>query len=109
MKLENQVFNFWKGNKVDGFFQLTQAELIEKFNAWIPTKDRSWLDYYGISECVQVFVSENLNAIGNTENDFAEYRTMEIILKPIRKAFLDPHDFDSLATRAMSDKNISEA
>jgi len=89
MKLEHSVFNFWKENKLTGFFQLTDKELIEKFNAWLPTKERSWLDYYGISECVQVFVAEGLNSVGNTENEFAEYRSMEMLLKPIRRTYLE--------------------
>ena len=82
------VFKFWKGNKLTGFFQLTDKELIEKFNEWLPTKERSWLDYYGTRDCVCVFISEHLNSIGNTENNFAEYQAMEELLKPIKNNYL---------------------
>lgn len=89
MKIGHKVFNFWKENKVAGFFQLTDLELIAKFVEWLPTKDKAWLEYYGISEVVQVFVADGLNAVGNTEKDFAEYRSMEALLKPIRRNYLD--------------------
>ena len=81
------VFSFWKENKLSGFFQLTDKELIEKFNEWLPTKERSWLDYYSTRDCINAFISEHLNSIGNTENNFAEYDVMEELLKPIKRTY----------------------
>ena len=42
MKMKNtefEVFNFWKENKISGFFQLTKQELIEKFQEWLPSRE----------------------------------------------------------------------
>lgn len=91
MKTKKRIttFSFWKENRKDGFFQLTATELFGRFIMWLPTKEKAWLEYYGISDCVQAFVGESLNAIGNTENDFEEYRAMEEILKPVRRNYLD--------------------
>lgn len=88
MKVSHDKFNFWRENKVAGFFRLSRPALIKEFEKWLPTKDKAWLEYYGISECVQIFVAEGLNSVGNTDKNFAEYKNMEILLKPIRNKFL---------------------
>ena len=82
------VFSFWKDNKVSGFFQLTDKELSAKFKVWLLTKDKEWLAYYGINDCINNFVSVELNAIGNTENNFWEYDSMRDLLAPIRNSYL---------------------
>ena len=91
MKKKNKInkFSFWKENKISGFFQLTEQELIKDFKQWLPTKDIAWHRYYSITDGVNCFISESLTAIGNTENDFEEYRQMEEILKPIRRTYLE--------------------
>lgn len=91
MPLDNEVFNFWKDNRVDGFFQLNSNQLIERFNLWLTSKERSWLEYYSISDIVPEFIGDKINglcAVGNSEKSFSEYRTMEIILKPILRSHL---------------------
>lgn len=89
MKTECSVFNFWKDNKLTGFFQLTDKELIQKFSEWMKTKDVAWLDYYTTQEVVSVFVSKGLGAVGNSENNFSEYRSMVLLLKPYKRKFID--------------------
>lgn len=86
---KHTVFNFWKENKTSGFFQLTEQELIKEFNQWLPTKEVAWLEYYSTTDVVSVFVQEALTAIGNTDNDFEEYKAMEDLLKPIKRKFID--------------------
>lgn len=88
-KTKIQTFNFWKENKKSGFFQLTENELTSEFEKWLPTKDKEWLEYYSISDCVNIFVMEALTAIGNTDDDFAEYQIMCELLKPVRRKFLE--------------------
>lgn len=89
MKKKTTTFNFWKENKKSGFFQLTEQELIKEFQQWLPTKNLDWHRYYSITDGLNCFISEALTAIGNTENNFEEYREMEEILKPIRRAYLE--------------------
>ena len=92
MKMKNtefEVFNFWKENKISGFFQLTKQELIEKFQEWLPSRDLTWHSNYSTMDAINCFVSDGLNSVGNTEDSFAEYTEMEKILKPIRRAYLD--------------------
>ena len=87
--LQPIIFNFWKGNKVSGHFQMNATQLKSKFLEWMPTRDLAWHEYYGISDCVNAFISDALDAIGNTENDFSEYRHMETLLKPVRREYLN--------------------
>lgn len=90
MGLESQTFNFWKENKVDGFFQLTEGELSIKFIEWMKLQSKDRLSIYSTNDAVSLFIADKrgLNSVGNSEKDFAEYRTMEIILKPILRTFL---------------------
>jgi|ERR1035437_3980290 hypothetical protein len=91
MKKQTKLFSFWKDNKTDGLFQLTKYELIEKFQAWLPTKKPEWIEHYDTRNCVGVFVGEKegLNSVGNDENKYAEYDEMAEILKPIRRKYLE--------------------
>lgn len=84
-----KAFSFWKENKTSGFFTLTEKELIEEFKKWLETRDRAWVEYYPINECLNMFIMEALTAIGNTDDDFEEYKVMEVILKPVRREYLD--------------------
>lgn len=86
---KQQVFNFWKENQLSGFFQLNEEQLIERFSGYLKTKQPEWIDYYSISDIVSVFISDGLNAIGNSDDNFSEYRAMETLLKPVKRAYLD--------------------
>ena len=82
-------YNFWKENKISGHFELTEKQLISKFREWLPSKKLEWYSYYRIEDCLNCFISEALNAIGNTDNDFREYREMEELLNPIRREYIN--------------------
>jgi hypothetical protein len=88
-KMTFEIFSFWKDNKKSGFFRLTKEELIEQFKEWLPSKDVSWHEYYSTMDALNCFISEKLSAIGNTDNDFAEYEQMIQILKPVRRIYID--------------------
>lgn len=84
-------FNFWKENRVDGFFQLTEDELSAKFIDYCAQKSKEWLAHYSISDVVAAFISDKedgLNSVGNSDNNFSEYRVMDKILKPVLKSYL---------------------
>lgn len=85
-----ETFNFWKGNKISGHFQLTGKELIEKFMLWLIKKEIDWLEYYPMEVIVPAFITEELDSVGNYENKFAEYRQMENILRPFRDKVIEP-------------------
>ena len=95
MRLDNQVFNFWKNNRIDGFFQLTEGELCIKFTEWMQHQSKDRLAHYLISDNVAMFIADKehgLSSMGNSEKDFAEYRIMEIVLKPIIRTHLSGHE-----------------
>ena len=80
-----EVFNFWKDNRTDGLFQLNKVELIEKFTAWIETKEADWLIYYNSLQVINEFIAskDGLSSVGNSENNFAQIESMMEILRPI--------------------------
>lgn len=82
------TYSFWKGNRKDGFFQLSAEEVIEKYKEWLPTENLDWHTYYGLTDSINRFVSKYLLSIGNTENDFEEYRSMELLLRDVRNNYL---------------------
>jgi hypothetical protein len=81
-------FSFWKDNKISGLFKLTDRELMIQFEMWIKAKGKIWLIHYNITQCVLLFVTEGLLSTGNSDDDFAEFRIMEKILKPIYNDFV---------------------
>lgn len=86
-----KLFSFWKENKKAGLFQLSVEQLIKEFEAWLPKKNKLWIEHYGTRDIVSVFVGEKegLNSVGNDENDYAEYEEMAEILKPVKNKYLD--------------------
>lgn len=95
MPLDNGVFNFWKDNRVDGFFQLTEGELSIKFIEWMNHQSTDRLSYYSTSDNVAMFIADKehgLSSMGNSDHEFAEYRSMEKLLKSIIKAHLSGHE-----------------
>lgn len=84
-----QQFNFWKDNRTDEHFQLTEKEIIAHFNEWIATKEIPWLVYYNMNAIVCSFISEKLKAVGNSDNNWEEINELEILLKPFRWLYID--------------------
>jgi hypothetical protein len=86
-----KTFNFWKENKITNHFTLTEKELIAKYKIWLKTKEKEWLEYYSSRDCLAAFIAEKegLNSVGNDFNNFKEYDEMEIILKSVRRTYLD--------------------
>ena len=78
-----KTFTFWKENNTSLCYSLTEAELINQFKEWLPRKKVVWHEQYPISHVLNCFVAEELTSIGNTENDFAEYREMEKLITSV--------------------------
>lgn len=87
-KTNEKTFNFWRENKVTNHFTLTETALKEKFISYLKTKEKEWLEYYGIQQILAHFIAYDLNAVGNKDNEWKEYREMEELLKPIKRAYL---------------------
>lgn len=58
-------FNFWKENKLDQHFTLTDEELKTKFSAWLKTKEQDWIEYYNTARLIRFFITsqEGLNSV----------------------------------------------
>ena len=78
------AFDFWKENKVTEHYKLMKSELIEKFTAYLKTKEQSWLEYYPTLQVIFAFIGEKegLNSVHEKEQNEA----LELALKP---TFLD--------------------
>ena len=88
MKNTKQIFTFWKDNKIAGIYQLTEDQLIEKFEEWLPSMVLQSRNYWNMPSCVRYFVTHILDSVGNNENDGAEYYAMERLLFPIREKYI---------------------
>lgn len=64
-------FSFWKNNKKDQFFQLSDEEVAIRFRIWMLTKDREFLEHYGIETATRIFITEDLSAVGK-ESEFPD-------------------------------------
>lgn len=77
-------FDFWFENKKDQHYELNQVSLIEKFNEWLPKKEKDWLEYYGSEQSIRYFITDKqgLSSVFN-EKQFAG------IVEVLRPIFLD--------------------
>jgi hypothetical protein len=57
-KTKIELFQFWKDNKIDLYFTLTGKEIAEKFNLWLDTKEKSWIEYYGGFQSMRTFIGD---------------------------------------------------
>lgn len=85
VKRDTSEFNFWKNNKLSGHFKLSKDELIVLFIKWLSQKEYAWVDHYEIDVCVQMFMMDGLNSVGNGA---PEYRAMEGLLRKYRSEYL---------------------
>lgn len=63
-----QTFKFWKDNRKDQEYQLTQWELKAKYLEYLNKKDPDWILYYG-HQTVWAFVSsdDGLRSVSESE------------------------------------------
>lgn len=86
-------FSFWKNNRIDRHFKLTESELIEKFVNWKeyqlhdPERSFSWWEYYYGSQLVRAFITDKELKQG-LESVFDE-KEWETIYETLRN-YLDP-------------------
>lgn len=61
-----KTYTFWKGNKTDQEFKLTLDEIKEKYEAYLKTKEQSWIEYYG-HQTVTSFIGDKdgLNSVAD--------------------------------------------
>lgn len=58
-------YRFWKDNRTDKDFILSESEVQDKFLEWMKSKDRDWLDYYGHNQSMMhLFIGESENGKG---------------------------------------------
>jgi hypothetical protein len=82
IKLKKTKFTFWKNNRIDGFYVLTEKELVEKFKQFIHSEDRRWVAESHIYELMNKFIGGYLSSVGdNKETE----RILDLIV-PIRGA-----------------------
>ena len=79
-------FNFWKENKIDQHFTLTETDLVEKFKEWLSNKQRNWLDYYTTHEVLCSFIGETAGL--SSVQEPKEMDAMVKLLKPIKQKYL---------------------
>ncbi len=54
------IYKFWKDNQTDLEFTLDLDQVKEKFLAWMKTKDKDWLEYYGYNPgLMQSFIGDS--------------------------------------------------
>lgn len=79
---ENTTFTFYKDNRNDGQYSLTVEEIKEKYLAWLKTKERSWVEYYG-HRTVWAFISDK-DGLSSVVGDPAYYADLEDMLMETR-------------------------
>lgn len=68
-------FTFFKDNRNDGEFSLTIDEIKEKYLAWLKTKEKSWVEYYG-HQTVRAFIADK-DGLSSVVGDPADYVDLE--------------------------------
>lgn len=93
-KSQDLRLHFWRENKIDKHFILTEEEFIRYFEEWLTKQQKEWLQYYGcnISTIVLSFVTfkDGLNSTPSTDDN--QYKRMDEILKPIRNNYFIKHN-----------------
>lgn len=70
-------YKFWKENKLNQEYELTSEELKIKFNEWLKTKDKDWLEYY-CNRIVIFFIADKNGLDSVTEY---QQKIADILLK----------------------------
>jgi len=58
MQTPDKTFDFWKDNKIDGHYQLTEGELTKRFKKWLATKEEAWMAYYSSERAIRLFITD---------------------------------------------------
>ena len=83
----DRKFNFWRSNKINAHFQLTEKELVAKYSAWLKTKPVAWLQ--SNMNTIGCFISANEPmALNSTCEIGEEFEMMVELLQPVLKDFL---------------------
>jgi hypothetical protein len=74
---KDRSFKFWKDNRLDKEFELTQEELCEKFDYWLhiqmdnlETRGFQWYEYY-YSTLIRIFITDKED-VGGLQSVFEE-------------------------------------
>lgn len=76
-----EVFNFWKDNKIDKHFQLSKVELLNRFQNWLPTKEKDWLNYYSSDRIIRHFIAIDEHGLRSVFEE-KEYTAIYNLLQP---------------------------
>jgi len=79
-------FTFWKDNKVSQEYTLTLDEIKAKYEQYLATKEKDWIEYYG-SHTIRAFVGEKEGLNSVTDADY--YDVFEKELEPVWCAHLE--------------------
>ena len=83
-------FTFWKNNKSDQEFKLTTKEIALKFENWLKTKEKDWLEYYSYHpSLMQLFIGSKEDEKGlQSVSDYNADPLLWEYLKPIKNEYL---------------------
>lgn len=83
-----ETFVLFKGNKIDQRYEISEEELVEKFQEWLEGQERDWLDYYA-SGVIRFFISLSIGL--NSTPDDGQWPSITEVLDPIRKEYYKEH------------------
>lgn len=87
--MPEQKFRFWKENRNDGHYTLTEGELIAKFTAWLNVQERAFLECYPIGFAVAIFIADKREHELNSTPEENSFIKIVELLRPIRRRYLD--------------------
>lgn len=85
-KVQKTNFVFFKDNRMDGKFSLSEQQIKEKYIDWLKAKEISWIEYYG-HKTVWSFISEK-EGLSSVVDDPADYVDLEDLLMDVRHGYL---------------------
>lgn len=92
-------FTFWKDGKINGIFQLSQAQAKARFKDWLCSRTPEWLEHYFGMILIQTFITQDdnnggLQAIGEA----AELSDLFELLYPVMYQHVHGEAHTSMST-----------